>query len=145
MGTPGTVARWRGRDLDNPDEIAEMVHRFYADVAQDDLLGPVFNDVAKVDWSEHMTKLTAFWCRSLLSLPGYQGNPLRQHQQVHAIRPFTAAHFARWLALFHETVDEGWVGARADQAKAFAGRVAAAHSRLLATEPAEWSPVGMAP
>jgi truncated hemoglobin YjbI len=27
------------RDLDTPDEIAEMVRRFYADVAQDDLLG----------------------------------------------------------------------------------------------------------
>jgi len=34
------------RDLDTPEEIAEMVRRFYADVAQDDLLGPMFNDVA---------------------------------------------------------------------------------------------------
>src|SRR3546814_5694738 len=40
------------RDLDDESEIAEMVRRFYADVAQDDLLGPMFNDVAQVDWSE---------------------------------------------------------------------------------------------
>ena len=44
----------------------EMVRRFYAEVTADDLLGPMFNDVAQVDWSEHLPKLTAFWCRALL-------------------------------------------------------------------------------
>ena len=43
-----------------------MVRRFYADVTQDDLLGPMFNEVARVHWSEHLPKLTAFWCRALL-------------------------------------------------------------------------------
>jgi len=60
-------------DLDDPEQIAEMVRRFYADVAQDSLLGPMFNDVARVDWSAHLPKLTAFWCRALLSVPGYTG------------------------------------------------------------------------
>ncbi|MEZ5204597.1 MAG: group III truncated hemoglobin [Acidimicrobiales bacterium] len=67
----------RGRDLDDEVEIAELVRRFYADVAQDDLLGPIFEDVAHVDWVEHLPKLTAFWCRILLSKPGYEGNPFR--------------------------------------------------------------------
>lgn len=65
------------RDLDSPEEIAEMVRRFYADVTQDDVLGPMFNDVAQVDWSEHLPKLAAFWCRALLDQPGYTGNPFR--------------------------------------------------------------------
>ena len=85
------------RDLDDRDQIAEMVRRFYADVAQDDLLGPMFNDVARVDWPEHLERLTAFWCRALLSQPGYAGNPYRAHQSVHERSPFTAAHFERWL------------------------------------------------
>jgi truncated hemoglobin YjbI len=34
------------RDPDSPEEIAEMVRCFYRDVAQDDLLGLLFNDVA---------------------------------------------------------------------------------------------------
>lgn len=34
------------RDLDDREQVAEMVRRFYRDVAQDDLLGPMFNDVA---------------------------------------------------------------------------------------------------
>jgi hemoglobin len=119
------------RDLDSPEEIAEMVRRFYADVAQDDLLGPMFNDVARVDWSEHLPKLTAFWCRALLGLPGYVGNPFRAHALVHARRRFTPAHFRRWLDLFHETLDLGWVGPRADRAHELADNVARVHSEQL--------------
>jgi hemoglobin len=58
--------RPRHRDLDDDVEIAEMVRRFYAEVAQDDLLGPVFINVAHVDWPEHLAELAAFWCRVLL-------------------------------------------------------------------------------
>lgn len=124
----------RHRDLDSVDEIAEMVRRFYADVVQDPLLGPVFDDVAQVDWSTHLPKLTAFWARILLSEPGYEGNPLRAHALVHEREPFTDAHFERWLDLFTDTVDTGWHGPRAEHATAFARRVAEAHARAL-TQP----------
>jgi hemoglobin len=119
------------RDLDTPDEIAEMVRRFYADVAQDDLLGPMFNDVARVDWSEHLPKLTAFWCRALLGSPGYQGNPFRAHMRVHAQRAFTPEHFERWLTLFHETIDLGWTGVNARRAGDLAENVARVHRQQL--------------
>jgi hemoglobin len=123
------------RDLDTPEEIAEMVRRFYADVAQDDLLGPMFNDVARVDWSEHLPKLTAFWCRALLDRPGYAGHPFRAHALVHAQRPFTHAHFRQWLTLFHDTVELGWVGPNATRALELAHAVAAVHSEQLTGTP----------
>lgn len=119
------------RDLDTPEEIAELVRRFYADVTMDDLLGPVFNDVAQVDWSEHLPKLTAFWCRALLGTQGYGGNPFKAHAEVHARHPFTAAHFERWLDLFHETLALGWVGPNADRAAALARQVARVHHEHL--------------
>ena len=62
-------------DLDSVEEISDMVHRFYRDVNADDLLGPVFNDIAHVDWTTHLPKLTAFWARALLGIDGYRGNP----------------------------------------------------------------------
>lgn len=127
----------RGRDLDDEVEIAELVRRFYADVAQDDLLGPIFEDVAHVDWVEHLPKLTAFWCRILLSKPGYEGNPFRAHLEVHRRSPFTSGHFERWLDLFHDEVDLGWSGPVAEQAKAFARRVAAVHAKQLVGEPVD--------
>ena len=119
------------RDLDSPDQIDEMVRRFYSDVTQDDLLGPVFNDVAHVDWNEHLPKLAAFWCRALLGMPGYSGNPFRAHALIHAQRPFTTAHFERWLTLFHETVKLGWIGPSATRALDVADNVARVHSRQL--------------
>ena len=123
------------RDLDTPDEVAELVRRFYADVVQDDLLGPLFNDVAKVDWSEHLPKLTAFWCRVLFGLNGYAGNPFRAHVLIHSQSPFTEAHFIRWLTLFHEHVEMGWTGPYADHILAMARNVARVHSNQLIGEP----------
>ncbi len=123
-------------DLDAPEDIAEMVRRFYQDVAQDGLLGPVFEDVAGVDWAEHLPKITAFWCRMLLGQTGYDGNPLAAHRRIHAQEPFTAAHFVRWLELFHETLDGGWRGPQVDRAKRLAAQVARVHSRQLQGEPA---------
>lgn len=119
-------------DLDSESEIAEMVRRFYQDVAQDDLLGPVFEDVAQVDWATHLPKLTAFWCRALLDLPGYEGNPFRAHAEVHSRSPFTAAHFERWLQLFTDTVGSGWSGPCSDRALQLAHDVARVHHRQLA-------------
>jgi hemoglobin len=119
------------RDLDSPDQIAEMVTRFYRDVAQDDLLGPVFEDVAQVDWSEHLPKLTAFWCRALLGIEGYVGNPYRAHSLVNDRAPLSIAHFERWLALFHETLEAGWRGPNVDRALTLAHNVARVHAGQL--------------
>jgi hemoglobin len=118
-------------DLDSPSEIAEMVRRFYQDVAQDDLLGPMFNDVAQVDWAEHLPKLTAFWCRALLGTAGYAGNPFRAHARVNERSPFTAAHFERWLDLFHDAVELGWTGPNSRRALALAHNVARVHAHQL--------------
>ena len=122
------------RDLDGPDDGAELGRRCYADVAQDDLLGPMFNDVARVDWSEHLPKLTAFWCRFLFGLPGYEGNPFRAHLDVHAQVPFTPAHFHRWLDLFEETLALGWAGPNVERVTEMANRVAFVHGKQLTGE-----------
>lgn len=119
------------RDLDSPRQVAEMVRRFYQDVAQDDLLGPMFNDVARVDWSEHLPKLTAFWCRALLGIEGYVGNPYRAHSLVNDQAPFTREHFERWLELFHDAVELGWTGPNAQRALALAHNVARVHAGQL--------------
>lgn len=118
-------------DVDSPDDIAELMRRFYGDVAQDDLLGPMFNDVARVDWSEHIPKLTAFWCRAVFGIQGYAGNPFRAHLDVHVQRSFTAAHFRRWLDLFEENLDLGWRGPNAVRMKALANNVARVHGDQL--------------
>lgn len=123
------------RDLDTVDEVAEMVRRFYQDVAQDDLLGPLFVEVAGVDWNEHLPKLTAFWSRVLLGIHGYDGNPMRAHRETHRQEPFTHAHFERWISLFYDTIRGGWRGPVADRAMVLARNVAKVHSTQLTGDP----------
>ena len=122
-------------DLDSPEEIAELVRRFYQDVAQDDLLGPMFNDVAQVDWDLHLPKLAAFWNRALLGIEGYQGNPFRQHAEVNAREPFRQEHFDRWLELFRANLARRWSGPNVERALALASRVAEVHAGQLVPVP----------
>lgn len=111
-------------DLDTRDEIHELVVRFYREVIFDERLGPVFDDVAHADWSVHIPKLVDFWSRVLLGQPGYEGPMLGPHQRVHGMQAFDPDLFDRWYSLFVETVDEGWRGPMAEQAKDHAERVA---------------------
>lgn len=124
----GTTDR---HDIDTPDDVDDLVREFYGAVAQDSLLGPMFNDVAQVDWSAHLPKLTAFWCRFLFAMPGYQGNPYAMHKEVHHKSPFTVAHFERWLELFDETLEDGWEGPNVERMKGLARKVAQVHGQQL--------------
>lgn len=122
-------------DLDSQEEISEMVMRFYSDVAQDELLGHIFNDVARVDWHEHIPKIAEFWNKMLLGIDGYEGKPMEAHFLIHQKEPFTHEHFRRWLELFQETVDGGWAGPFAQEIKRKAVKIALVHSRELTGKP----------
>ena len=129
------VINFRNCDLDSELEITELMKRFYSDVAQDDLLGHVFNDVAHVDWNEHLVKIKDFWCRMLLGIGDYRANPLESHVKIHQLENFTHDEFRRWLELFQAHVDAGWEGPYAQEIKRKAVKVALVHSRLLIGEP----------
>lgn len=123
-------------DLDSPERIAEMVESFYASVSVDDLLGPVFNDVARVDWSAHLPKLAAFWNRALLGIEGYTGNPFRMHAEVADRAPLRQEHFDRWLELFRSNLAGRWQGPQVDRALSLVARVAQVHAgQLVVTDP----------
>ena len=117
-------------DIGDRADIEALVRAFYRDAATDDLLGPIF-DAAGVDWPAHIATLTDFWSWQLLGERNYDGNPLRAHAPVHALRPFTPAHFERWLELFTSTVDRHHSGPVAAAAKQRATKMANALARLL--------------
>jgi hemoglobin len=119
------------QDLDTRSEIHDLVVRFYREVALDDLLGPIFEEVAEVDWSTHIPKLIDFWCRALLGEPGYDGWFLAAHQHVDARQRFEPEFFDRWLELFVGAVDAEWTGPVADAAKAHARHMATVLARRL--------------
>jgi hemoglobin len=118
-------------DLDTRADIHDLVVSFYREIVFDELLAPVFTEVAEVDWTAHIPRLIDYWCRVLLGDPGYDGSILAAHRHVHDLEPFTPELFERWLALWTETIDAQWSGPGADTAKAHASRIADALARRL--------------
>jgi hemoglobin len=119
-------------DLDQRAAIHDLVVGFYREVVFDELLHPVFTEVAEVDWSVHIPKLIDYWCRVLLDEPGYEGNLLGAHRHVHALGPMRAEHFDRWYELWVQAIDARWAGPGADRAKRHAARIGATlHRQLL--------------
>lgn len=137
MSNRGTTPRGDG-DLDTRAKVHDLVVDFYREVSFDDRLGPVFNDVAEVDWPVHIPKLIDYWCRVLLGEVGYDGYILGPHARVDALEPFRAELFDRWYALFETAVDAGWSGPLAERAKDHAVRMSGVLSRRLTS--ADWSP-----
>jgi hemoglobin len=126
------------RDLDSRSEIHDLVVAFYREVVFDDLLAPVFGEVAEVDWSAHIPKLIDYWCRVLLNEPGYAGFMLGAHRHVHNLEPFRLEHFDRWYSLWAQTIDGRWVGSTAERAKRHAARIGASLAHHLLD--IDWQP-----
>jgi hemoglobin len=102
-------------------QLSLLVHRFYAKVRQDDVLGPVFNSAIH-DWDEHLEKLSAFWSSVMLTSGRYKGNPMAAHlKHGDTIRP---PMFERWLQLWRETAEETLSEAGAAGVVAKAERIA---------------------
>ena len=107
-------------DIVNEADIKLLVDSFYEKVNADGLLSPIFNDLAQVDWQEHLPTMYKFWGALLLRAGTYEGQPWPKH----AVLPVNKAHFSRWLALFKETVDEHFAGPKAIEAKNVAASIA---------------------
>ncbi|MDB5242392.1 MAG: hemoglobin, partial [Spirosoma sp.] len=82
------------------------------------------NVVAQVDWEYHIPRLVGFWSTILLGSDQYRANPVLPHLALGHKTSIYSAHFDQWLGLFMQTVDELFVGERAEQAKIRAQSIA---------------------
>jgi hemoglobin len=97
-------------DISTQDHVNQLVSVFYDKVLRDDLLSPHF---AGIDLEHHLPRIAAFWALILIDREGYKGNVFDKH--VHL--DINNTHFDRWVKLFTETVDELFVGEKAELAK----------------------------
>ena len=112
-------------DLDSPEQIAVFVDRFYGRLLADPALRPIFIDAAGIDLPTHLPRIRAYWRKMLLGEAAYRRHTMNIHRAVHLRRPFTAADFERWLALFTATLDAGFAGPCSERARRLATRIAA--------------------
>jgi len=120
-------------DMDSRENIEFFVDRFYERLLADEQLAPIFVDVAAIDLAVHLPHIKDYWCKLLLGDKRYQRHTMNIHRQLHGKRPLQAQDFQRWLALFTATVDEHFMGERAERAKQVAASIAANMEHRLPT------------
>jgi hemoglobin len=111
-------------DIQSRDDIVRIVDTFYERVKQDELLGPIFTEKAKVNWEKHLPVMYDFWENVVFYTGNYSGNPMRIHQQLHQRIPLAKADFNKWLKLFFKTVDQLYRGEHAELIKQRAQSIA---------------------
>ena len=130
-------------DITSRGDVHDLVVGFYREIVFDELLAPVFAEVAETDWTVHIPRLIDYWCRILLREPGYRGAIVAAHRHVHDLDAFRVEHFDRWYELWARSIDATWQGPVAENAKRHAARVGASLTRRLLDT--EWQPVALAP
>jgi hemoglobin len=122
-------------DIEDRADCERLVRGFYSRALVDPMIGWIFVDVARLDLEAHVPAIASFWETILLGAGTYSGGAFRPHVDLHAKVPLRAGHFERWLTLWRATVDDLFVGERAELAKAHALRVADAFHRRLQSLP----------
>jgi hemoglobin len=101
------------KDIESYEDIKKVIDEFYNRVQKDDLIGPVFLERIPGDWQLHLTIMYDFWYTVLFAKAAYRGQPFIKH----ATLPIHKEHFDRWIALFHQTIDELYTGKITEDAK----------------------------
>ena len=112
------------KDIHNRADIILLVDTFYKNVALNKQIGPIFTEVAKVDWSHHLPKMYDFWESILFGKAIYKGNPMLTHFALNEQIPLQTEAFETWKNLFFQTVDDLFAGENADLIKQKAQSIA---------------------
>ncbi|MBD1398539.1 group III truncated hemoglobin [Pontibacter sp. JH31] len=107
-------------DITGEQDIKLLVDTFYGKVNDDELLGPIFNGFAQVNWEHHLPVMYSFWSSVLFGTMAYKGQPFPKHMRL----PINRQHFARWVELFTQTADELFEGQKTQELKQKASSIA---------------------
>ena len=109
------------KDIENREDIAFLLERFYSVAMEDETIGHHFADL---DLQSHIPVFTDFWDKVLFGNPVYFGNPIAVHQLIDKKNKLTLEHFRRWVEIFRKTVDSNFEGEIAENAKLRAKMIA---------------------
>ncbi len=101
------------KQIEDIKDIQLLVDSFYSAIRENDLLGPIFNDILQNRWPQHLEKMYRFWQTVLLEEHTYNGSPFPPHASL----PVDKLHFDTWLQIWHHTIDQYFEGTIAEEAK----------------------------
>ncbi|CAM1370807.1 group III truncated hemoglobin [Tenacibaculum xiamenense] len=115
------------REIESREDVYLLVSTFYDRIKKDDFIGPIFIEtIPEAEWKDHLEKLTDFWETNLFFVRKFKGNPVKTHKDVDRNFEYNISqnHFGRWLQLWFSTIDELFVGEKANNAKERARNIA---------------------
>lgn len=118
-------------DIVTEADVRLVITAFYDKVLDDDIIGFIFTDIAKIDLQAHLTVICRYWNDIVFGSKQYHGNVLQVHRDIHTQMPLRAGHFTRWLYLFNQAVDSNFQGYKAELMKQRAEMVAKAITAKL--------------
>ena len=92
-------------DLTTRANVHDLVVDFYREIVFDELLEPVFDEVAEVDWASHIPRLIDYWCRILFGTKEYVGQVTAVHRHLHSLDAVRPEHCDRWYSMWIAAVD----------------------------------------
>jgi hemoglobin len=112
------------RDIEAREDIEFLMQQFYQKVMNDEKIGFIFTDVARLDLDHHLPIITDFWENVLFNTGIYTRNAMMPHFKLNEQVKFQPHHFERWLFLFDETLKENFSGKLAELARTRARSIA---------------------
>lgn len=105
------------RQIVDTSDIEILIDTFYAKVLRHPELSYFFSESVG-NWAVHKQHFIRYWSAQILFTDSYQGTPLHRHIEVdqHFERSFTRAHFEEWVRLWEESVNELFIGEKAELA-----------------------------
>jgi hemoglobin len=110
--------------LDHPEAIELMVDSFYSRIKTDPRLSVIFFELGEVELEKHLPHIKCYWKKLLLADHAYNRHTMNIHRALHEKVNLRSSDFEIWLALFIETIDDGFSGPMAKRAKKIASSVA---------------------
>lgn len=104
------------KDIETRTDIERLVQSFYESAIQDETIGFIFTEVAKLDLEKHIPKICDFWDSVLFSRSSYKGNVMIAHIELHKKQRLEPKHFSRWLSLWESTIMANFSGTIANEA-----------------------------
>jgi len=120
------------RDIETRDDLAALMRAFYGRAFGNPVIGYIFTDITRMDLERHLPIMCDFWEKVLFQRGTYGRDAFTVHARIHEVEPLTRRHFQAWEDLWHETVDDLFMGEKANLAKLHGSRMSGSIQRRLA-------------
>ena len=105
------------KDIENQHDLYLLVDEFYKKLLSDDSISYIFTDVVKIKIEKHLPTLVTFWSQAILGTGGYTNNLTQIHLDIDKKEHLTKELFEIWLNHFYTSVNENFLGEKAEKIK----------------------------